>query len=78
MGSPSKCINCNAHAAGGDSGCTRMEIEMKPILDACCGSRMFWFDKTNPAAIFMDNRELDDTLCDGRVIFDGMVSWKDD
>lgn len=20
----------------------------KKILDACCGSRMFWFDKTNP------------------------------
>lgn len=19
----------------------------KPILDACCGSRMFWFDKQN-------------------------------
>jgi len=35
---------------------------MKPILDACCGSRMFWFDKKNPAAIFMDNRELEDTL----------------
>lgn len=39
---------------------------MKPILDACCGSKMFWFDKENPLAIFMDNRELDDTLCDGR------------
>ena len=21
---------------------------MKQILDACCGSRMFWFDKNNP------------------------------
>lgn len=20
----------------------------KTILDVCCGSRMFWFDKTNP------------------------------
>ena len=39
---------------------------MKPILDACCGSRMFWFDKNNPAVVFMDNRELDDVLCDGR------------
>ena len=39
---------------------------MKPILDACCGSRMFWFDKNNPAVVFMDNRELEDTLCDGR------------
>lgn len=27
---------------------------------------MFWFDQNNPMALFMDNRELDDTLCDGR------------
>ena len=39
---------------------------MKPILDACCGSRMFWFDKNNPDVVFMDNRELEDVLCDGR------------
>ncbi len=29
---------------------------MKPILDACCGGRMFWFDKKNPNAIFIDRR----------------------
>ena len=40
--------------------------KMRPILDACCGSRMFWFDKENENVIFMDNRELEDTLCDGR------------
>jgi hypothetical protein len=39
----------------------------KPILDACCGGRMFWFDKQNPLAVFCDNREFTDTLCDGRV-----------
>lgn len=39
---------------------------MKPILDACCGSRMFWFDKENPNVVFADNRELETTLCDGR------------
>ncbi len=38
----------------------------KKILDVCCGSRMFWFDKENKNTIFMDNRELEDTLCDGR------------
>ena len=32
---------------------------MKPILDACCGSRMFWFDKQNPAVVFVDNRALE-------------------
>lgn len=39
---------------------------MKKILDACCGSRMFWFDRQNPDAIFADNREIETTLCDGR------------
>lgn len=36
------------------------------ILDACCGSKMFWFDKKNENALYMDNRTLDTTLCDGR------------
>ena len=38
----------------------------KQILDACCGSRMFWFDKDHHAAVFMDNRSFGKTLCDGR------------
>ena len=38
----------------------------KRILDVACGSRMFWFDKECPDAVFMDIRELSDTLCDGR------------
>lgn len=28
----------------------------KLILDACCGSRMFWFDKSNPDVLFADIR----------------------
>jgi len=28
----------------------------KIILDACCGARMFHFDKQNQAVLFMDNR----------------------
>lgn len=28
----------------------------KKILDACCGSRMFWFNKENPDVLFMDKR----------------------
>ena len=43
-----------------------MTITDKLILDACCGSRMFWFNRNHPNAIYMDNRELEDTLCDGR------------
>lgn len=38
----------------------------KPILDACCGSRMFWFDKENENVSYQDNRELEAELCDGR------------
>ena len=39
---------------------------MKKILDACCGSRMFWFDKKNPNVLFQDIREEEHILCDGR------------
>ncbi|MHC1749452.1 MAG: class I SAM-dependent methyltransferase [Cellulosilyticaceae bacterium] len=38
----------------------------RPVLDACCGSRMFWFNKKNDKVVYMDNRKLEDTLCDGR------------
>jgi ubiquinone/menaquinone biosynthesis C-methylase UbiE len=27
-----------------------------PVLDACCGRRMFWFDKRDPRAVFIDKR----------------------
>lgn len=36
------------------------------ILDMCCGSRMFWFDKQDPRAGFADIRSEQHTLCDGR------------
>jgi ubiquinone/menaquinone biosynthesis C-methylase UbiE len=39
---------------------------MKTILDVCCGSRMFYYDKENENTIYMDNREFEDILCDGR------------
>lgn len=38
----------------------------KKILDVCCGSKMFWFDKDRTDTVYMDNRELEDVLCDGR------------
>lgn len=38
----------------------------KLILDACCGSRMFWFDKEEEHTLYGDMRELDTQLCDGR------------
>ena len=36
------------------------------ILDACCGSKMFWFDKKHKETVYIDKRTLDTTLCDGR------------
>jgi len=42
-------------------------INMAEVLDACCGSRMFWFDKEDSRALFMDNRTVDnELLCDNR------------
>lgn len=29
---------------------------------------MFWFDKQNENVVFIDNRMLEDTLCDGRAL----------
>ncbi len=41
---------------------------MKRVLDATAGSRMIWFDKNNPDALYIDNRQLETTLCDGRTL----------
>lgn len=38
----------------------------KPILDACCGSRMFYYDKNDDRVLFQDIRKVKTTLCDGR------------
>ena len=38
------------------------------ILDACCGSRMFWFDKEHEHTLFMDNRQHFEQLNTGHVI----------
>lgn len=32
----------------------------KIILDACCGGRMFWFDKKHPDTLYIDIREEQD------------------
>jgi hypothetical protein len=39
-----------------------MQLNNKKILDVCCGSRMFWFDKKHPNALYLDNRTLPPTL----------------
>ena len=41
-------------------------MKKRKILDACCGSRMFWFDKNHPNVVYADIRQEEETLCDGR------------
>lgn len=36
-------------------------MKNKDILDACCGSKMFWFDRNNPNVLFIDNRIVNPT-----------------
>lgn len=38
----------------------------KNILDACCGGKMFYFDKNDPRVLFQDIRKIETELCDGR------------
>lgn len=39
---------------------------MKKILDPCCGSKMFWFNKKDKRVLFTDIRKENHILCDGR------------
>ncbi|MDN5786511.1 class I SAM-dependent methyltransferase [Pseudorhodobacter sp.] len=39
-------------------------MENQPVLDACCGSRMFWFDRLDDRAVFGDHRRETHTLTD--------------
>lgn len=39
-------------------------ISLPTVLDACCGSRMFWFDKEYPGVVFCDNRKESWQLAD--------------
>lgn len=41
-------------------------MESQSILDMCCGSRMFWFNKRDERAVFADIRAEEHILCDGR------------
>lgn len=37
---------------------------LPPVLDACCGSKMFWLDREDPRALFVDLRREVHTLPD--------------
>ncbi|MFK5706202.1 class I SAM-dependent methyltransferase [Ligilactobacillus sp. LYQ139] len=41
---------------------------MMRILDACCGSRMFWYDKQDTRVTFMDKRRYYERLATGHII----------
>ncbi|EHF7342327.1 SAM-dependent methyltransferase, partial [Salmonella enterica] len=41
-------------------------MSQQTILDVCCGSRMFWFNKQDTRGVFADIRAETHTLCDGR------------
>lgn len=42
--------------AGGQSALTAVLGDLPPVLDACCGGRMMWFDRADARAIFVDRR----------------------
>lgn len=44
------------------------EAKEKRVLDVTCGSKMMWFDKNNPEAVFVDKRSEFHILCDGRTL----------
>lgn len=33
-----------------------------PVLDACCGSKMFYFDKENSNVLYVDNRNVENEI----------------
>lgn len=41
-----------------------MDKAYRPVLDACCGSRMFWFDSKDPRALFVDCRKENHEVTD--------------
>jgi hypothetical protein len=48
----------------------------KRVLDACCGGKMFYFDKDNPDVEFCDIREVDNLeYYPGHLIHAGDKSW---
>ena len=40
-------------------------VRLPPVLDACCGSRGFWFDKQDKRALFVDVRAEDVVVPNG-------------
>ena len=43
-------------------------LTARPILDMCCGSKMFYHDRNDPRVVFCDVRSESVELCEGRVL----------
>jgi SAM-dependent methyltransferase len=41
---------------------------MATALDVCCGSRMFWYNKNDGRALFLDNRTVDTVFLGKRIV----------
>lgn len=52
-----------------------MSSNRKYILDACCGGRMFWFNKHHPNAVYIDNRTLEPTKMSNRTTLEVKPDW---
>ncbi len=61
-------METNQHEEDATRAPLHTDVRLPPVLDACCGSRMFWFDKNDPRGLFVDKRAETQTLCDGRTL----------
>jgi SAM-dependent methyltransferase len=46
-----------------------------PVLDACCGSRMFWFEKADSRAVYVDKRRETHTVPNEELV-GGIRTWE--
>lgn len=54
----------NKAACGGSALTDVLGFSECRVLDPCCGSRMFWFDRKHPDAVFLDKRRETHVLTD--------------
>lgn len=54
----------NTNNADDDSSRSPRSDGLPPVLDVCCGSRMFWFNRNDSRAVFLDKRRETHTLPD--------------
>jgi len=51
--------NSEIIGAGQDTARPAPKTEYPPVLDACCGCRAFWFNKSDKRAVYQDIRSVD-------------------